>query len=207
MHLVSDLLDLTPESALVFDEAVRTGRYANHRYADLLDAIGAGRIDGLAGHAVGDALLEGSRAGGGLLTRADLVAYKAVGRDPLAIDRAGARIWTNPSPSVGGSIVTGALSRLPKPAGHTPVRWAEVAEALADATLAQRGPGQVSTGTTHVSVVDARGRLRGADHVERLRIRNGRCRSGEWRSTTCSARRTSARLTGPLCRRVPGWGR
>jgi gamma-glutamyltranspeptidase/glutathione hydrolase len=32
-----------------------------------------------------------------------------------------------------------------------------VARALADATLAQRGPGQVPTGTTHVSVVDAAG--------------------------------------------------
>jgi gamma-glutamyltranspeptidase / glutathione hydrolase len=157
MHLVGDLLDLTPESALVFDEAVRTGRYVNERYADLLEAIGAGRIGGLADHALGDALLEGSRASGGLLTRADLEAYEAVGRDPLALDRAGARIWTNPSPSVGGSIVTGALARLPEPAGRTSVRWAEVAEALADATLAQRAPGQVPTGTTHVSVVDAEG--------------------------------------------------
>ena len=72
MHLVGDLLDLTAESALVFDEAVRTGRYVNERYADLLEAIGAGRVGGLADHALGDALLEGSRAGGGLLTHADL---------------------------------------------------------------------------------------------------------------------------------------
>ena len=53
--------------------------------------------------------------------------------------------------------MTGALARLPEPAGGASVRWAEVAEALADATLAPAGPGQVPTGTTHVSVVDAEG--------------------------------------------------
>ncbi len=157
MHLVGDLLDLTPESARVFDEAVRTGQYVNHRYADLLEAIGAGHILGLADHDVGDALLEGSHTGGGLLTSSDLEAYRALGRDPLVIERSGARVWTNPPPSVGGAIVTGALARLPEFSGGTPVRWAEVAEALADATQAQRGPGQVPTGTTHVSVVDADG--------------------------------------------------
>lgn len=157
MHLVGDLLDLTEESALVFDEAVRTGRYINQRYADLLEAIAAGHVRGLADHDIGDALLTGSRAGGGVLTRADLVAYQARRRDPLTSERAGARIWTNPPPSIGGSIVTGALARLPEAVGGADVRWAEVAEALADATLAQRGPGQVPTGTTHVSVVDADG--------------------------------------------------
>lgn len=157
MHLVGDLLDLTAESALVFDEAVRTGRYVNERYADLLEAIGTGHVRGLADHDIGDALLSGSRAGGGVLTRADLVAYRARQRDPLSIERAGARVWTNPPPSIGGSIVTRALARLPDVAGREGVRWDEVAEALADATLAQRGPGQVPTGTTHVSVVDAEG--------------------------------------------------
>lgn len=157
MHLVGDLLDLTKESALVFDEAVRTGTYVNERYADLLQAIGSGHVRGLADHDVGDALLSGSRAGGGALTSADLEAYRARQRLPLTIERAGARVWTNPPPSVGGAIVTGALARLDDPARGTRVRWAEVAEALADATAAQRGPGQVPTGTTHVSVVDADG--------------------------------------------------
>lgn len=157
MHLVGDLLDLTPESALVFDEAVRTGRYVNARYADLLEAIGSGHVRGLAHHEVGDALLLGSQAGGGLLTVADLESYRARRRAPITIERAGARVWTNPPPSVGGSIVTGALARLAEAAGEGSVRWAEVAEALADATVAQRGPGQVPTGTTHVSVVDAEG--------------------------------------------------
>jgi gamma-glutamyltranspeptidase/glutathione hydrolase len=163
MHLVGDLLDLTEESALVFDAAVRTGLYVNARYGDLLEAIGAGHVRGLADHDIGDALLSGSQAGGGVLTRADLEAYRARERAPLAIDRAGARVWTNPPPSVGGSIVTGALARLAGPArpdvgdGGARIRWAAVAEALADATLAERGPGQVPTGTTHVSVVDADG--------------------------------------------------
>ncbi len=61
MHLVADLLDLTPESAAVFDDAVRTGRYVNERYADLLEAIGSRPRPGLTDHDVGDALLAGSR--------------------------------------------------------------------------------------------------------------------------------------------------
>ena len=157
MHLVGDLLDLTNESALVFDEAVRTGRYVNDRYADLLEAIGTGHVRGLSDHEFGDDLLAGSRSGGGLLTAADLEAYQAQRRAPLTIERAGARVWTNPPPSVGGSIVTGALALLREVGGGSPARWAEVAEVLADSTLAARGPGQVPTGTTHVSVVDADG--------------------------------------------------
>ena len=84
MHLVGDLLDLTRESAGVFDEAGRTGRYVNEGYADLLEAIGAGQVRGLADHDIGDALLVGSQSGGGLLTRADLESYRAYRRDALA---------------------------------------------------------------------------------------------------------------------------
>jgi gamma-glutamyltranspeptidase/glutathione hydrolase len=158
VHLVGDLLGLTAESREVFAEAARTGRYVNPAYADLLEEIGAGRVRGLAGHAFGDAILAGAQSGGGLLTSADLASYRAEHRTPLSVDRAGARVWTNPPPSVGGSIVAAALARLGDDHGASEaIRWSVVAEALAEATLALRGPGQVPTGTTHVSVVDADG--------------------------------------------------
>jgi gamma-glutamyltranspeptidase/glutathione hydrolase len=158
VHLVSDLLGLTSESRDVFANASRTGWYVNPGYADLLEEIGAGRVRSLAGHAFGDAILAGAQSGGGLLTSADLASYRAERRVPLSIDRAGARVWTNPPPSVGGSIVMAALARLgDHHRAPGVIRWSLVAEALADATLALRGPGQVPTGTTHVSVVDAEG--------------------------------------------------
>jgi gamma-glutamyltranspeptidase / glutathione hydrolase len=157
LHLVSDLLALTPESERLFAEAQRTGRFGNEAYATLLEALAAGRIVGLGDPAFADALLAGAHDGGGLLDLADLLAYRPVHRDALATDRRGARVWTNPLPSVGGSIVVQALAQLGEERADTAIHWADVAEALADATLRQRGPGQVPTGTTHVSVVDARG--------------------------------------------------
>lgn len=66
-------------------------------------------------------------------------------------------MWTNPPPSVGGSIVVQALASLP--AADVGIDWAAAAAALADATAQSRGPGQVPTGTTHISVVDADGRF------------------------------------------------
>jgi gamma-glutamyltranspeptidase/glutathione hydrolase len=155
LHLVSDLLNLTDDSRLLFAEAERTGRYVNEAYASLLVELAAGRIAGLADPAFADALLAGVRAGYGVLDAADLRAYRPKHRDALTCDREGARVWTNPAPSVGGSIVVRALASLD--GSERRIHWAQVAEALADATLHQRGPGQVPTGTTHVSVVDARG--------------------------------------------------
>lgn len=158
LHLVADLLDLTADSRRLFAQAQATGHYANARYAALLSDIGAGRVTGLPDHEFGDALLAASMAGGGALTRADLAAYRPVLRTPLDLVRADARIWTNPPPSVGGSIVVDALARLSGSGGRAGrADWALVAAALADATMAQRGAGQVPTGTTHVSVVDGDG--------------------------------------------------
>jgi gamma-glutamyltranspeptidase/glutathione hydrolase len=157
LHLVSDLLDLTPESRALFAEAAATGRYRNQQYAHLLTELAAGRVTGLADHVVGDALLAASEQGGGVLTRADLAAYRPEFRTPLSVARGGARVWTNPPPSAGGAIVVGALARLAD--GGRGRSWTEVADALARSTLERRGPGQVPTGTTHISVVDGRGGL------------------------------------------------
>jgi gamma-glutamyltranspeptidase / glutathione hydrolase len=156
LHLVSDLLALTPDSRALFADAEREGRYANAAVAALLEEMAAGRITSLADPAYSVPLLAASDTGGGLLTQRDLADYRAMPRDALAWERRGARVYTNPPPSVGGSIVLAALAAL----HHDPSRgidWSAVAGALADATLGRRGPGQVPTGTTHVSVVDADG--------------------------------------------------
>jgi gamma-glutamyltranspeptidase/glutathione hydrolase len=154
LTLVGDLLAITPDSRELFAGAGRTGVLRNPGYADLLLALGRGEVSGAWDPAFSAPLLAASRAGGGLLTDGDIAAYRPHLRTPLAVTHRGAEAWTNPAPSVGGSIVLDALARLPQ--GEW-VRWATVAEALADATLHRRGPGQVSTGTTHVSVIDAQG--------------------------------------------------
>ncbi len=160
VHLTIGLLSLTPESAAMFGEAEASGRYANPHYAALLEALADGSVTGPADPAFTEPMLAASGQGGGLLTLSDLEAYRATLREPLALQRHGAHVWTNPPPSVGGWIVGDALDRLAdgsrRPRGRV-VHWTAVAEALADATLARRGPGQVPTGTTHLSVIDAQG--------------------------------------------------
>jgi gamma-glutamyltranspeptidase/glutathione hydrolase len=153
--LVAGLLDLTPASAALFARAHTDGHYANPRYADLLDALGSGDLTGPRDPAYSGALLAAAGEHGGVLTGADLESYGAVLRAPLTLERSGARLSTNPPPSAGGSIVLGALRRLPVGAPD----WAAVAAAQAAARAEQRAPGQVPTGTTHLSVVDAEGRL------------------------------------------------
>ncbi len=153
--LVTDLLLITADSAAMFDDAVHRGRYRNTAYADLLDALAAGTVTGLADPAYATPLLDTSRESGGLLTAADLDAFAAVVRAPIVAQRGGVRVWSNPPPSAGGSIVLDALGRLPS-AGDR-IDWSAVAAAQADAVIAHRAPGQVATGTTHASVVAADG--------------------------------------------------
>ncbi len=153
--LVTDLLLITDASAAVFDDAVHRGRYRNTGYADLLDALAAGSVTGLADPAYADRLLGASGEAGGLLTAADLDAFTAVVRAPIVEHRHGVRVWSNPPPSAGGSIVLDAMERVPSTGDG--IDWAAVAAAQADARLAHRAPGQVATGTTHASVVAADG--------------------------------------------------
>jgi len=153
--LVTELLLITPESRELFDDVVRTGHYATAGYADLLDVLAAGAVTGLADPSYAAALLDASRAGGGLLDAVDLDSFHAVLRAPEVAERHGVRMWSNPPPSAGGSIVLDALGRALDP-WHG-VDWARVAAAQADAVLAHRAPGQVATGTTHASVIAADG--------------------------------------------------
>ena len=153
--LVTELLLITPESRALFDEVVRTGHYVNPGYADLLDALAAGDVTGLADPAYADALLDASRSAGGLLDAIDLEEFAALLRVPEVAERRGVRVWSNPPPSAGGSIVLDALGRILEP--WDGVDWARVAAAQADAVLAHRAPGQVATGTTHASVIAADG--------------------------------------------------
>lgn len=58
------------------------------------------------------ALAAASKAGGGLITEADLAAYKAVARAPLECDYRGYRIISAPPPSSGGVVICQILQVL-----------------------------------------------------------------------------------------------
>ncbi len=58
-----------------------------------------------------------SRADGGLLTAADLAAYRVHEREPLTVTYRGARLVTNPPPSSGATLVARALASLESSGG------------------------------------------------------------------------------------------
>lgn len=93
-----------------------------------------------------------ARAVGELLPdlAADLALYRPLAREPIRLTLAGHEVLATPSPSRGGAIVTAALPGLL--AGASLEERAAALGAAYDAT----SPGRI-TGTTHVSVLDARG--------------------------------------------------
>jgi gamma-glutamyltranspeptidase / glutathione hydrolase len=102
--------------------------------------------------------------GGGQLSLDDLAAYRVVRRRPLAIEYRDHEFRTNPPPSSGGVLVALGLRAL---GGEEP--GPEAVAAAMQAQEAVRGPAfvralhrggaarRVLSGTTHISVVDARG--------------------------------------------------
>jgi gamma-glutamyltranspeptidase/glutathione hydrolase len=102
---------------------------------------------------------------GGRLTRRDLESYRVINRRPVRAPYAGHEFQSNPAPSSGGVLVAWGLKRLP-----TAPALEELAAVMKRQAQA-RGPGftralyrggvtrhlEVVHGTTHVSVVDARG--------------------------------------------------
>src|SRR5579884_390737 len=83
------------------------------------------------------------------LTPADLAAYEVVEREPLAAPYRGCELRTNPPPASGGRLVAIGLEAL----GDGPPTPLTLARALQAQEAARPGIG----GTTHISVVDARG--------------------------------------------------
>jgi gamma-glutamyltranspeptidase / glutathione hydrolase len=104
------------------------------------------------------------RAGGGSLSLEDFAAYRVVQRRPLSVEYRGCEFRTNPPPSSGGVLVALGLQTL----GDTDPGPEAVAAAM-EAQEAVRGRAFVRSlhrggaarrllsGTTHISVVDARG--------------------------------------------------
>ena len=162
LALLRDILSLTPDAAAVFlTDGVPPpagGRLRNPVYAQFLDELGP--LDPSGWHElvqVAD-LIDHMREHDGLLTLSDLEHYEAQSREPHGTNYRAARLTTNPPPSFGGSIVCRALTELDHRSGDAPPTATALVEALHHATEAQKSGGPTSTtGTTHVSVIDADG--------------------------------------------------
>jgi len=73
--------------------------------ADSFEALLAEGEDLFYQGAIGQELVAACREGGGHLSAADLLAYRVEKRPPLVAGYRGARLFTNPAPSLGGTLI------------------------------------------------------------------------------------------------------
>jgi gamma-glutamyltranspeptidase/glutathione hydrolase len=117
------------------------------------------------------------RKGQGLLTAADLAAYRVIERKPLASRYRDYTFLTNPPPSMGGSLISLALALLDTQdmtgmEYHSPAHTLQTAKLMVEMeVLREKGVNvsslenagarlrQFSRGTTHISVADAEGNV------------------------------------------------
>ena len=151
IRVIGPILRLTPESARLFTPPLEGLPFRNPEYADMLASLAAG-VPATAAFA--EPIAADMARHHGLVTLSDLVDYAAVDRAPIGARRDDAWIWTNPPPAFGGAIVLESLGLVPQ---HDP--WPTLPDALAAATQRHRAVTQVRRGTTHLSVVDADGRV------------------------------------------------
>lgn len=109
-------LAVDPATAAIFLDDGKSPRVGDTlRQQDLartLRAIARDGTDGFYRGRVADALVAASRAGGGLLTAADLREYRAIERTPLTCAYRGYQIVSAPPPSSGGVTVCQILTIL-----------------------------------------------------------------------------------------------
>ncbi len=129
---------------------------------------------------LGELLITDCAANGGQLTREDLQEYRVIRRVPLALDYRDSRIYTNPLPSTGGTLIGFALSLLDCISDAESAQWLPaIAETMKltnrarlegagsplDQTLLERYRREMTAhatcnrGTTHISIIDAQGNL------------------------------------------------
>lgn len=175
LDLIAGILRLSSEGRALFaphGELLRPGDVLrNEALAGFLDEVGAGRVHGFGDRTVAASVQDAMDSGGGLVTTSDLVAYRAVEREPLEVVYRGARVVTSPPPSFGGALVTSALAELAR--GPTldgmPPSYARLTETLISMSEAHPPAPAAVRGTTHVSVVDRDG------GVASMTTSNGSC--------------------------------
>jgi gamma-glutamyltranspeptidase/glutathione hydrolase len=175
--LLDGILRSTPEAAAIFAPEGRVlGAGERFRSAELGDAIELLGAEGAAPFytgAVAEAVVDWLAPRGGLLTREDLAAYRAVARTPVTAAYRGRHVLTNPPPSAGGVLIALALALLDRRAGAGGPSVLDVVEVM-ERAQAQRTPEFVAGlddggfadaflasrlgSTTHISVLDREGR-------------------------------------------------
>ena len=167
--ILAPILDLTPAVQAIFRPGGRNpapdDRLTNPALADFLEQVGR---EGAAvfDHVVAPAILrELGPDRGGLLTADDLTRYAPTWREPLSVDVGPHRLYTNPPPSSGGTLIALGLglvdgSALPGTTFASPEHMLALADLLGAVDKARADAADRNLGsTTHISVMDEHGEV------------------------------------------------
>jgi gamma-glutamyltranspeptidase/glutathione hydrolase len=116
VELLGGIVTSTPESSALFapqGQLLHAGqRIYQPELADSLERLGAEGARPFYEGDIGAAISGWIGERGGLLTRADLEAYKVIDRQPLEVEYRGREVLINPPPSAGGLLIARALALL-----------------------------------------------------------------------------------------------
>ncbi|MEX2504432.1 MAG: gamma-glutamyltransferase [Egicoccus sp.] len=166
VHLLEPILTRSDEGRARFrpgDVALAPdATVANPRLAVHLERIAGGDTAGFAEPGLAAVIAADMAEHGGLLSVADLQAYRVVERQALTVAYRDATLVTNPAPSLGGTLIARGLEQLrrgsPAPFGSGP-RLRRLVEVFDDVWRHHNDVPVAVKGTTHLSVADAEGNL------------------------------------------------
>jgi gamma-glutamyltranspeptidase/glutathione hydrolase len=173
--ILTELLSSTPECGALWAPAGRILREGevlrNPELGDALERLGKEGAEPFYRGDIAAAVSDWLRAHGGSLCAEDLAGYHAIVREPVRMSYRDHEVLTNPPPSAGGTLLAYALALLDR--GPSPPRLSDVVAAMA-AAQSERTPEFVEGleqedflerflatrlgSTTHISVLDDRGR-------------------------------------------------
>lgn len=149
--IVAPILNASPAALSLHACADRPGelagegtRLANPALADTLDTLCREGAGVFYGGEIGQSIARTCREGGGWLCEEDLKGYRAVRRRPLCASFGGHRLFLNPPPSIGGTLLAFALGLLDGQPATDPATDAgilAIADAMAATHRARRDTG------------------------------------------------------------------
>jgi gamma-glutamyltranspeptidase / glutathione hydrolase len=175
LHRILDLiLRHTPEASAIYERdggAIGVGdMLVQDDLADTLELLAEKGAQELYTGELGARIVEHIREGGGCFTQRDLSEYRVIRRRPVQAQFCGEEFYSNPPPSKGGVLIAYGLPLLEELGVGEP-GTAQALDALARVMREQLqapadrgllralelGGAVVNRGTTHISVIDARG--------------------------------------------------
>ncbi len=174
LQLLEGLLTRSPEGAALWlpdgRRLVEGDIVRSPELADALERLGAEGSEPFYRGDIAAAIVDFIAAHGGLLGRADLVAYETVARAPVRVSYRGRDVLTNPPPSAGGTLLAYSLAlleRAPSPPGSMLLleamasaqteRTSEFVAGLSEDGFLERFLASRLGSTTHISVLDRDG--------------------------------------------------